>query len=140
MKWKMGKLSNIAAGIADAREPVYFGELDFEELASLVPDSISARDLARFPSADRDIAIIVNDSIFAEDIRQEIIASGGELVDFVWIFDQYRGKNIPPGKRSLAFGIKYRLPDRTLTDDEVNEAQNRIVTALQNKFGAELRK
>ena len=62
------------------------------------------------------------------------------MVEETWIFDLYKGKGIPKGKRSLAFGIKYRLPDRTLTDEEVNQAQNRIISALETKFKAELRK
>jgi phenylalanyl-tRNA synthetase beta chain len=136
----MGKLSNMAAGIADIKEPAFVAELDFEEIVNLIPDAIGAKELARFPSADRDIAIVVDDGILAEDIRQEIIAAGAPSVDFVWIFDLFRGKNIPPGKKSLAFGIKYRLPDRTLTDDEVSNAHNRIIQALETKFSAQLRK
>ena len=136
----MGKLSQTAIDIADIKEPAFMAELDFEELVDLIPDTICSKELARFPSADRDLAIIVDDGILADDIRQEIIAAGVPLVDFVWIFDLFRGKNIPPGKKSLAFGIKYRLPDRTLTDDEVSNAHNRIILALEIKFGAQLRK
>lgn len=136
----MGQLSSAAADIADIKDPVLLAELDFEDLVGLVPDVIVARELARFPSADRDIAIIVDEDVMAEEIRMEIIKTGGNLVDKTWIFDLYRGKNIPAGRKSLAFGIKYRLPDRTLTDDEVKEAHERIISALQKRFSALLRK
>ena len=121
------------------KEEVYLTELNFEKMVDLVPETLSMRELDRFPSADRDIAIIVDDNVPFEDIRQAIASNGGGLVDAVWIFDLYRGRNIPKGKKSLAYGIKFRLPDRTLTDEEVDKAQERIISALKEKFGAQLR-
>lgn len=135
----LGKLSEKGGSIADIKEDVYLAELSFEKMVDLVPETISMQELDRFPSADRDIAVIVDDSIASEDIKQAIARNGGGLVDAVWIFDLYRGKNIPNGKKSLAYGIKFRLPDRTLTDEEVDLAQGRIINALAEKFGAQLR-
>jgi phenylalanyl-tRNA synthetase beta chain len=136
----LGKLSEKAAGLADIKLQVFVAELNFDELLEIAPDAISAKELARYPSADRDIAIVVDDAIMAREVEEEIVNAGNGLVDTVWIFDLYRGKNIPSGKKSLAFGIKYRLPDRTLTDEEVGETQARIVAALEKRFAAELRK
>ena len=85
------------------------------------------------------MAIIVDDKMKAEEIRSEIMKSSDGLAGEVWIFDLYRGKNIPAGKKSLAFGIRYRLPNRTLTDEEVDEVHDRIAANLKAKFGAELR-
>lgn len=136
----MGKLSGMVSDAADIKQPVYLAELDFEELMEVVPETIVAKELARFPSADRDIAIVVDEAVMAHDIEEEIKKAGAGLVDEIWIFDLYRGKSIPSGKKSLAFGIKYRLPDRTLTDEEVNEVHGRIVDALEKRLGAELRK
>lgn len=135
----LGKLSDNGCSIADIKGEVYLTELNFEKMADLVPETLSMQELDRFPSADRDIAVIVDDSIPAEDIRQAIALNESGLVDAVWIFDLYRGRNIPKGKKSLAYGIKFRLPDRTLTDDEVDKAQDTIVNALKEKFGAQLR-
>ncbi len=135
----LGKLSADGNSIADIKEDVFLAEVNFEDIVKNTPDSIVAKELARFPSADRDIAIIVDDKVKAEDIRRDIIKTGGDIVETAWIFDLYRGKNIPSGKKSLAFGIKYRLPDRTLTDDEVDQAHKSIINALEAKFGAQLR-
>ena len=135
----LGKLSEKGGLIADIKEDVYLTELNFEKIVDLVPETISMQELDRFPSADRDIAVIVDDSVASEDIKQAIARNGGGLVDAVWIFDLYRGENIPNGKKSLAYGIKFRLPDRTLTDEEVDRAQGRIIDALAEKFGAQLR-
>jgi phenylalanyl-tRNA synthetase beta chain len=136
----MGKLSDQVSDAADIKLPVFIAELNFDELMETVPVEIAVKELARFPSADRDIAIVVDDAVMARDIEEEIKKAGDSLVDEVWIFDLYRGKNIPSGKKSLAFGIKYRLPDRTLNDEEITQAQARIIAALENRFGAQLRK
>lgn len=135
----LGKLSEKGGSIADIKEDVYLTELRFEKMLDIAPETISMQELDRFPSADRDIAVVVDDGVPSEDIRQAIAVNGGGLVDDVWIFDVYRGENIPKGKKSLAYGIKFRLPDRTLTDEEVDRAQGRIVNALAEKFGAQLR-
>jgi phenylalanyl-tRNA synthetase beta chain len=135
-----GRLSREAAEAAEIKESVIIAELDFESLIEMVPDAKAARELAKFPSADRDIAIVVDEDIAALEIESEIREAGGGLIDEAWIFDLYKGKNIPSGRKSLAFGMKFRLADRTLTDDEVNQALERIILALKKRFGAELRK
>jgi len=135
----MGRLSEAVAEAADIKIPAFIAELDFEWLAELAPDSIAARELPRYPSADRDIAIVIDDAIPAAEVQGEIERAAGGLVSQVRVFDLYKGKNVPSGKKSLAFGIRYRLPDRTLTDEEVNRAQERILESLRARFGAELR-
>jgi len=136
---RMGRLSKGAAESADIKEPVYVAELNFENLVKLAADSIAARDLARFPSADRDIAIVLDDAVPAKAIEEEIRKAASGLLDDVWVFDLYRGKGIPSGKKSLAFGMKFRLAERTLTDEEVSQALDKIISALKVRFGAELR-
>jgi phenylalanyl-tRNA synthetase beta chain len=135
----LGMLSEKTCSIADIKGEVFLAELSFERIVDLVPETRSMQELDRFPSADRDIAIVVGDNVPSEDIRRTIIRNGDGLVDDVWIFDLYRGRNVPQGQKSLAFGIKFRLANRTLTDEEVDEAQGMIVSALKEKFGAELR-
>ena len=135
----LGLLADECLSIADIKDNVFFAELDMYKIVDLIPESLAAKELDRFPSADRDIAIVIAENIKAEEIRTEIINSSKGLADDVRIFDLYRGKNIPENKKSLAFGIKYRLPDRTLTDDEVDDVHGRIAEALKKKFDAELR-
>ncbi|MEE9553357.1 MAG: phenylalanine--tRNA ligase subunit beta [candidate division Zixibacteria bacterium] len=135
----IGKLSKKGGSIADIKTDVFMAELDFDIIVRMVPQSLEAIQLARFPSADRDIAIVVADSVKSDDIKKTITESGGGLVDEVWIFDLYKGKNIDKGKKSLAFGIKYRRPDRTLTDEEVDEMHKKISGALEEEHGATLR-
>jgi len=135
----LGALSENCLSAADIKEDIYFAELDMDKIIELIPKSLETKELDRFPSAYRDIAIIIDDTVKAEEIRQEIINRSGGLAGEVAIFDLYRGKNIPSDKKSLAFSIKYRLPDRTLTDEEVDRAHGKIAAGLKEKFGAELR-
>jgi phenylalanyl-tRNA synthetase beta chain len=135
----LGILSGECLSIADIKGDVLIAELDLDVIISLIPETLTTAELDRFPSADRDIAIIVDEKTKAGEIRSEIIKNSNGLASEVWIFDLYRGKNIPDGKKSLAFGIRYRLPDRTLTDEEVDDVHGRIAAGLKSKFGAELR-
>ncbi len=135
----LGGLSEKACSIADIKGDIYISEIDFEKLAALIPENPEFGELARFPSANRDIAIVVDEKVKSDDILSEIIKNGGGLVEDVWLFDMYRGKNIPAGMKSLAYGIKYRLNDRTLTDSEVDQAHNNIAGSLETKFSARLR-
>jgi phenylalanyl-tRNA synthetase beta chain len=135
----MGLLSAKGCSIADIKGDVYMAEIDFDKFAGAVPALIETADLARFPSADRDISIVVDDAVKAEEIRRTIVENGNGMVSETWIFDLFRGGNIPAGRKSLAYGIKYRLPDRTLTDEEVDDVHANIARALERKFGAQLR-
>jgi phenylalanyl-tRNA synthetase beta chain len=64
---------------------------------------------------------------------------GGPVLERVVLFDYYRGKNLPPGKKSLGFRLHFRAPDRTLTDDEVDVFVNRIVQEVLRNFSVSLR-
>ena len=64
---------------------------------------------------------------------------GEQLIEDVFLFDQYVGAPIPPGKKSLAYSICYRAPDRTLTDAEVNAMHTRLIAAVQDTLHVEPR-
>jgi phenylalanyl-tRNA synthetase beta chain len=135
----LGLLSDNCRSTADIKEDVLFAELDMDKIVELIPKSLETKELDRYPSADRDIAVIIDEVVNAEEIRSEIISCSDGLAGDVAIFDLYRGKNIPPDEKSLAFSIKYRLPDRTLTDEEVDRVHGKIAGVLKEKFGAKLR-
>jgi phenylalanyl-tRNA synthetase beta chain len=88
---------------------------------------------------ERDIAIIVDKSTLSEQIVAKIKDWAGGLAEEVGIFDIYSGKQVPVDKKSLAFYIRYRSAEKTLTEEEVNAVQNRIVQNLAREFNAQLR-
>jgi phenylalanyl-tRNA synthetase beta chain len=106
------------------------------ELATLVPTYAG---LPKFPAVLRDLAIVLDEQVEAEKAIAAIRASGGALVEDVLLFDVYRGAPIPAGRKSLALAIRYRAPDRTLTDAEAVATHERIVASLAKDLGAALR-
>ena len=120
------------------RGPVAIFELDIESLLKVIPhEGRRYSPLGRFPSAIRDLSILVDRDVPAARV-QEIIAKQ-RLATRVLLFDVYTGENIPPGKRSLAYHIYFQSPDRTLTAEEVNRAFEVVLNSLEREVGAELR-
>ncbi|KPL24279.1 MAG: hypothetical protein AMJ93_02660, partial [Anaerolineae bacterium SM23_84] len=118
---------------------VCLAEFDLEALLAQVPAVHRYRPLSRFPEVTRDLAVVVNEGLAAEQVRETIAKAGGKLLYRIELFDVYRGKQIPVGKKSLAYALTYRAMDRTLTDSEVNRLQKRIQNTLHKELGATLR-
>jgi len=114
-------------------------ELEFKLLASLASQEKQYTPLGRFPSAERDLAVIVAEEISAAQLEEEILSAGGEILTSCRLFDVYRGKPVPENKKSMAYSLVYQALDRTLTDEEINSRHEEIKQRLVEKFGAELR-
>lgn len=123
----------------DIKETYVF-ELSLAALFQADVPEIRYESMPRFPSMTRDMALVVETSVLAGDVRSAIVEAGGELLKEVTLFDLYEGDKMEPGKKSLAFSLRYFDPERTLTDEEVTEVHNRVLEAVEAKFGAELRK
>ena len=118
---------------------VLAAELDLERLMTHVPDAFRVRPVPRFPAVRQDIALVVDEDIPADRVQAAIREAGGRLLADARLFDVYRGEQIGPGKKSLAYTLTFQADDRTLTDKEVAKQQARIVRALEEKLGARLR-
>lgn len=92
-----------------------------------------------YPASDRDIAFFVSTQFAVADLERTIRKAGSSLLESVDLFDEYRGENVPQGKRSLAWRLVYRSPDRTLTDEEIEPVHQRVREALEEKFQVDLR-
>ncbi len=134
-----GALHPRLAQVVDLSGEVWLCELDFEEVANYRPRRVGLRLPPRFPAVSRDIAVVVDEVFLADTILQEIRVLDDPLIETASLFDCYRGAPIEPGRKSLAYTIAYRAPDRTLTDDEVNAAHQRVRDHLAATFPIELR-
>lgn len=114
-------------------------ELDFDALIDLASSLRAYEPLPRYPAVTHDIAVVVARETPHAEVEQEIRRTGEPLLSELQLFDLYEGASIPSGKKSLAYSLSYRLPDRTLTDAEVLEVEERIVRALSDRFGAQIR-
>ncbi len=114
-------------------------ELDLAELFAQVPERILYEDVITFPAVKEDLAFAVDESVPAGDlIAAAREAAGPELRD-MRVFDVYRGEQVGPGKKSLAFAVTFQSAERTLSDEDAAVLRGRIVAALRDRFGAELR-
>jgi phenylalanyl-tRNA synthetase beta chain len=112
------------------------------DLSALKPQPAAARryeKLSRFPYSDRDLAVVVDEAVEAAALSSAIAAAGGEILRRVLLFDVYRGKQVGEGRKSLAFGLRFQSDERTLTDEEITAAMERIVEELERQFDAKLR-
>lgn len=123
----------------EAGGPVAAFELQLKPLLKAARDVRPFVDLPRFPAVKIDIALVVDEQVTVEKAQQSISSAGGKLLEDVRLFDVYRGKGIEPGKKSLAFSLTYRDPERTLTDEEVTAAHDKVVRKAAGALGAELR-
>ncbi|MBT2548671.1 phenylalanine--tRNA ligase subunit beta [Arthrobacter sp. ISL-65] len=111
-------------------------ELNADALFEAAADVVVARHISTFPVATQDVALVVPQDVPADDVLVALREGAGELLEDVALFDVYAGKGIGDGKKSLAFGLRFRATDRTLTADEASEARERAVAAAAERFGA----
>lgn len=121
----------------DLSTSVYVFELNLDLLSCL--SSPPYQEISKFPEIRRDLAILINQAIPAEDIQATIKAVADDWLKDIFIFDVYQGKGISAGLKSVALALILQHPTRTLVDEEVAEFTDRIVKALQGQLGAVLR-
>ncbi|MDQ0161121.1 phenylalanine--tRNA ligase subunit beta [Aeribacillus alveayuensis] len=95
--------------------------------------------IPRFPSISRDIALVVDRNVSAGELEKAIVKAGGKLLKDVKVFDVYEGEHLEAGKKSVAFSLRYFDPERTLTDEDVMRAHEKVLSFVKEKFGATLR-
>ncbi len=95
--------------------------------------------LSRYPEVRRDIAVIVDQVVSAANIRVCIEAVADDTLQNLKLFDVYQGKGIDTNRKSLALGLTFQHPSRTLRDEEINNSMDKIVASLEAEFGASLR-
>ena len=114
-------------------------ELELDPLFAARRSDDAVRPVSRFPSSDIDLAFTVPDDVAAGSVRATLLETGGPLVEWVRLFDVFRGAGVPAGQRSLAFRLRLAAPDHTLTDAERAEVRRRCIDAVEQAHGAALR-
>jgi phenylalanyl-tRNA synthetase beta chain len=113
-------------------------EIDVEPLLSAATVK-RAQPLPRFPGVERDLAVVVDETVAAGAVLATIKESGGDLLENVRAFDEYHGAQVPDGHKSVAFTLTFRSPERTLTDAEVDKVISEIKLGLEKRHGARFR-
>ena len=114
-------------------------ELDLDALLRLAPDGGAILPVSGHPVVKEDVALVVADSVSAADVQHALSDGAGELLESISLFDVFTGGQVPQGHRSLAFALRFRAPDRTLTDVETAAARSAAVALAGERCGAVLR-
>ncbi|GGF06467.1 phenylalanine--tRNA ligase beta subunit [Halobacillus andaensis] len=117
----------------------YVFDINAEKLIELYQKEEAFETIPRFPSVNRDIALVVDEEVPAGHIESTIYEAGAPLVKQVRVFDVYQGEHLQEGKKSLAYRLLYLDPERTLKDEEVEAAHEQILNAVKETHNAELR-
>lgn len=117
---------------------VYAAMLDMNAMFRLVAPETGYRPLPKFPATTRDLALICEDKTPVADLERAITEGVGAVLEEIMLFDVYHGTQVADGKKSVAFSMVMRAPDRTLTDEEADAAVKRALKALA-KIGVEIR-
>src|SRR3989338_2487219 len=135
----LGEIKKEIVAEFDLNSAPILAEIDFDAVVERADLTTAFRKLPLYPSAVRDMAVVVDEQVSWADIEKCIAESGLQYLESVEVFDLYRGKQIPSGKKSLAFRLYFRAPDRTLRGEEANEMHKLVEERLGSALGAVLR-
>jgi phenylalanyl-tRNA synthetase beta chain len=135
----VGELHPRAAATLHIEGRVAAVEIDLNPLRATASREFRLAEVPRFPPIRRDLAFVVAEEVAAGALQVVLETAGGELLDRSTLFDVFRGGVVPEGRKSLAFALEFRAPDRTLTDEEIEPVVAAIVERSRAEFGAELR-
>lgn len=135
----VGKVHPKACENFECPENSYLAFVELEpvvEAAVLIP---TYKELPKFPAVTRDLAIVVDKVLPANEVEKVISQRGGKVLEELVLFDYYDGPQVPQGKKSLAYSLTFRDNEKTLTDEDVNKVMNKILNGLNTVLGAEIR-
>jgi phenylalanyl-tRNA synthetase beta chain len=138
----IGYAGEILPAIADAanlpgRVAAY--ELDLDAVAAAAGQPVEASPVPAMTAATQDVSLVVKTSVPAADVQNALLEGAGELLEHARLVDIYRGEGLPEGTHSLTFALRFRAPDRTLTQAEATEAKQAGVALAAERFGAAIR-
>jgi phenylalanyl-tRNA synthetase beta chain len=117
----------------------YLFEMDFSKMVQWAGEEKRFQSLPKFPEVYRDLSVVVDKALESERVIEAIRTFQQPFVEEVGLFDIYEGPPIPEGKRGISYRIRYQANDRTLTDEEVNQYHEKILSRLKEVFSLELR-
>lgn len=122
------------------KDDVYVLEINLDELFTKKVGKMKYKEFSKFPSINKDIALVVDKKSVSKDIEKVINSAGGSLLTNIEVFDVYTGVGVGIDKKSIAYSLTFSDMKKTLTDEEINGLMDKIIDAVSKKCGAELRK
>ncbi|NIA08983.1 MAG: hypothetical protein GWP10_04285, partial [Nitrospiraceae bacterium] len=144
--WKDGSVLGTFGEIApdvldnwDINGPIFVSDLSMDAIEKASSSHVQFRSLPRYPAVERDIAIIVSDQVYVQELLDFISGKAPKILEEVKVFDVYRGKAIPEGSKSIGLRFRYRASDHTLSDHAVLKVHKRLVRSVLQSYKARLR-
>jgi phenylalanyl-tRNA synthetase beta chain len=135
----IGQIHPIVSKNYELPRETVLGVVDFAVICDNAVIDRQYTKLPRYPSVNRDVAVVLDNSIEAAGVEKAIRQAGGANLESLMLFDVYKGEKIGPDNKSLAYSLTWRDKDKTLTDDDISLPMDRILKKLKDEFGAELR-
>ena len=135
-----GKLAKKVARECGVDKDVYYAELNWSAIVKATKkNKIEFKELSKYPSVSRDLALLVDDSVEFAQIEQIARKAEKKLLKSVTLFDVYQGKNLPAGKKSYAVNFVFEDEEKTLSEKQIDAMMQKLITSLKKQLGAELR-
>ncbi|MBP3431695.1 MAG: phenylalanine--tRNA ligase subunit beta [Clostridia bacterium] len=134
-----GKVHKSVLKNYDINQDVFYAEIDTDYLAVLPEKQYATKEISKFPTVERDIAVVVDEKISNAELAGAIKSAAGKNFFDVSLFDVYRNESLGEDKKSMAYKIVFMCEEKTLTGEEISAAVNKILRSLQFRFGAKLR-
>lgn len=135
----LGELHPMVAEEYGFSKRCYCAELDFEQITHLTNLDVLYKPLPKYPSIIRDFAFVLKEEIYVSEIEKIIRRFGGDILESFKLFDVYKGDQVEAGNKSVAYTLTYRHKERTLTDEDVNKINDKILAAIKQELGGVLR-
>ena len=117
-----------------SKEDIFVMEINLDKLLDKKTGKMKYKEISKYPTVNKDLSIIVENNLQSMEIAKQIKKSAGSLLIESKVFDEYKGKGIEKGKKSLTYSLSFGANDRTLTDDEINKVLEKVIASL-NKIG-----
>ena len=117
-----------------SKEDIFVMEINLDKLLDKKTGKMKYKEISKYPTVNKDLSVIVENNLQSMEIAKQIKKSAGSLLIESKVFDEYKGKGIEEGKKSLTYSLSFGANDRTLTDDEINKVLEKVIVSL-NKIG-----
>lgn len=135
----LGKLTKAVLNHFSLEQPVFFFDLNLAKVHSALASKVTFSPIPKYPTVNRDIALVLDESIEAGEIIETVRKSGGKLLQNIEVFDVFTGKQVGSGLKSIALNLSFYSLERTLQEQEVEKAMQAVLHSLAKQFSARLR-
>jgi phenylalanyl-tRNA synthetase beta chain len=134
--WHPGRCARLELAALGLPSRTCAGELDVDVFTAASDVTVQARELSTYPVAQSDVALVVAEQVSAAELESALWQGAGEMLESLWLMDIYRGDQVGPGRKSLAYRLVFRAEKRTLTTKEVNGFRDRAIAMAASTVGA----